>query len=85
MNLEINVEKLADAIVERMQGAATIPKFLSLQAVAEALDCSDKHVRSRIAAGELEAIDIGSAGTQHLRVTAESLAAYIRKRAVKVA
>jgi excisionase family DNA binding protein len=57
-------------------------KLHSVTQVAEILDCSDMHVYRQIAAGELRAVDIGSAGSGRpkTRIRSDDLADYIERK-----
>lgn len=63
----------------------TAPRNVRLYSVtqaAEILDCSTMHVYRQIAAGELLAVDIGSAGSGRAktRIRSDDLADYIERK-----
>jgi hypothetical protein len=82
LTLNLDVVELASAIAAALPERVKLPELLSLQSVAELLDCSTEHVRSLIAGGHLAAVDIAEDPTKRaaLRVTRTSLAAFTEKR-----
>jgi excisionase family DNA binding protein len=80
VTLNLDIKQLATEIAAAMPNR--LPRFLSLQQVAEVLSCSPDHVRSFIASGELAAIDIGNAEKKQIRVPEDSLQEFAARRKV---
>ena len=77
---------LAEALlphIRRHLGAGPQKRYLTLADAAERLSCSRAHVKKLVAAGELEAINIGS-GNEKLseRISIESIEAFELRRVV---
>jgi len=86
MNIEFDYDKLAEAIARQLPKGATAPappsRYYAVTTVAERLDCSYKHVRNLIDAGELEAVNLGLGEKRMLAITHESLEKLLSRRAV---
>jgi hypothetical protein len=82
LTLNLDVGELATAIAAALPEHVRMPELISLQSVAELLDCSTEHVRSLVAGGHLVAVDIAEDPTKRaaLRVTRASLAAFTQAR-----
>jgi excisionase family DNA binding protein len=57
-------------------------QLLTVRGAAEFLGCSEMHIYRLVAAGQLRAVDISSAGAQRTktRIRSDDLAAYIERR-----
>ncbi len=72
--LEPFIDAIADRVLDRMAG----PRVLSLRNVSERLECTEKHVRHLITAGQLKPVDIGlGETTRTLRVSTDELRRYL--------
>lgn len=81
-----DVQRLASAIAAAIKTKDPSLTFLGLQEAADALDCSVEHVRTLVAAGHLQAIDISEDQNKRKspRISAASIAKFAEVRRVPV-